>query len=134
MSSPRKIFTKKLIYSATHSGTFPSYKCFYPTQTSHQDFITSLPHCLITILLSHSLPFASPKPQIVFNPKNVHKHAFNTDPQCPLASLPPSCHEWKIALLLPYNSTPGPICTPHHLTADARVKRQHLGGAIFDIR
>ena len=116
----------------------PVLQCFYPTQTYHQDFIASLPIALKPYI-SHTLPYAPahPTPPISHRSSSTlqtFKHAFNTNPQCPLASLPPSCHARKITLLLPSYGTPGAICTPHHLTTDAWVQRQHLGRAILDIR
>lgn len=117
----------------------PVLPCFYPSQRYHQELHRLTAHHLKPNLsYTNCLAASSSTPvphssQIFFNPSNI-QYAFNTNPQCTLPSLPPSCHVRKITLLLPSYGTPSPICPPHHLTTNARIQRQHLGRSIFDIR
>lgn len=123
-----------------HPGTFPSYRASIRVRDTTKNFIASLPITSSQISLSHTLPCSfifHPSPRLRHRSSSIlqtFKYAFNTNPQCTLPSLPPSCHVGKITLLLPSYGTPSPICPPHHLTTNARIQRQHLGRSIFDIR
>lgn len=118
----------------------PVLPCFYPSQSYHQELHRLTAHHLKPNLsLTHTaLQLYLPRqPRIRHSSSSIlqtFKYAFNTNPQCTLPSLPPSCHVRKITLLLPSYGTPSPICPPHHLTTNARIQRQHLGRSIFDIR
>lgn len=129
---------KKKSHILRHSGTFPSYRAPIRVRDTNKNFIASLPIVSSQTSLTHTTLqlYLPPPPRIRHRSSSTlqtFKYALNTNPPCTLPSLPPSCHARKITLLLPSYGTSSPICPPHRPNTNARLQRQHLGRAIFDI-